>query len=192
MKEQLISFETAKLAKEKGFNEPVFWYYEQKSKDIYSLNEFPIESYDGNLKEEDLFINYNDWEEAIKESEQFKNNSLFLSENPDSYWEKKKNIFDWTRNMTAIEYKKCIMDNMIKGYEESLLQRNISAPTQSFLQKWLRENHDININIFTVSSYDSKKQYQFSIHRTYVMESGRFNSYEEALELALQKSLNLI
>ena len=37
MREQLISFETAKLAKEKGFNEREHWFYKVKSENDIEL-----------------------------------------------------------------------------------------------------------------------------------------------------------
>jgi hypothetical protein len=82
----------------------------------------------------------------------------------------------------------------------------ILAPTQALLQKWLREKHEIHIEI---SFYDStiSKHYEASIinsnKRIYNNEEYldcaaviginiKFKTYEEALEEALQESLKLI
>jgi len=73
--------------------------------------------------------------------------------------------------------------NTVSGY--------ILAPTQSLLQKWLREYHDLSIKIDDFIT-DSKIRYDYSIS---VLGSqtdnptGLFESYEEALEEGLQKML---
>jgi len=69
---------------------------------------------------------------------------------------------------------------------------HVSAPTQSLLQKWLREEHDIQIIIG--SDY---KYYDFGIslekgfnginHKNY-----KYTTYELALETCLFKALNMI
>ena len=75
-----------------------------------------------------------------------------------------------------------------------------SAPTQSILQKWLREEHKIHINI---TEWEFEKWYFEIIDgrnspvkrvRTRI-EDGiewEFNSYEKALEVGLQEALKLI
>lgn len=75
----------------------------------------------------------------------------------------------------------------------------ISAPTQSLLQKWLREKHNIHIEIFL--GHDEDKIWWnaeiYKIEMGYVfepinMEDIGGDSYEEALESALQQTLKLI
>jgi len=62
--------------------------------------------------------------------------------------------------------------------------------SQSLLQKWLREKH--NIHIIIRPGFGDPFWYDYIIEpQTFVAESS-FNSYEEALEEALQKALNLI
>lgn len=67
----------------------------------------------------------------------------------------------------------------------------ILSPTQSLLQKWIREVHDIEI---AVQWFD--KGYIFAVNRkpfkanTYKVSN--INSYEEALEVALVEALKLI
>jgi len=74
--------------------------------------------------------------------------------------------------------------------------REYSAPTQSLLQKWLREVHDIHVCVITFNN--SKGLY--TIYTTYNKEEYHgnrdaqvwFKTYEEALEIGLQEALKLI
>ena len=90
MKEQLISFDTAKLAKEGGFNIPCFYYYE-----------------DNNLKEPYL-------------------------ENGSS---------------TDVDFRVDLTDLLENMNNKHLSGDFVSAPTQSLLQKWLREVRNIHIRV---------------------------------------------
>lgn len=81
----------------------------------------------------------------------------------------------------------------IKGSNTNLY----SAPTQSSLQRWLREIH--MIHIVSKPFYDAhehKTTYVSDIisikHPNRIIKSPRCDSYEEALEYALEKALNLI
>ena len=145
MNEQLVSFETAKLAKEKGFNIEVKCYY-----DLKKFGERPLEFF-GKLNANDL----TKWNEELRE------------------------------NVHA-EY--------------------VSAPTQSLLQKWLREKHNIHISIFryennayTLYLYknDCKRAFPFNLIESSVKSNNinqviKYNSYEEALEEGLLEALKLI
>ena len=133
MKEQLITFDTAKLAKEKGFNVPVIYYFED---------------YNGELTH---------------------------------YHLSKK---DWNN----------------RGKQYSIMY---SAPSQSLLQKWLREVHHIVIDN---TCYFSLTKFTLKLH---TFENGEFigtvidsvrdvknrvtyKSYEEALEEGLIEALKLL
>ena len=136
MTDQLISFETAKLAKEKGFNEVCKYMYN-------ILNE---------------------------RNREVTNREGYLSET--KYW--------------------------------------ISAPTQSLLQKWLREMHKIYINpsfnlgvkeyggwtlnctILDYSAHSLGIEIRHRFEEIYYEEEKTFFSYEEALEIGLQEALKLI
>ena len=122
MKETLITFETAKLAKEKKFDVPVKKAYHQyKGYSDMKVNSFKIG----------------------------KSNHNALNGN-------------------------CY---------------NTSAPTQSLLQKWLRELHHINIqNHFLNKKYAVKIKYGNNISKNIYNK----DTYEEALEEALQEALKLI
>lgn len=136
MKEQLISFETVKLAKERGFDWKVYWYCSYKRKVPTNDQTFyPDEN--GELK------NYND----------------------------DKNNF----------------------YEK------FSLPTQSLLQKWLRDKYGIHILIIpTITTYWTFKTVNVISDKAleeppYKNVSGEdFQIYEDALERALIESLKLI
>lgn len=76
----------------------------------------------------------------------------------------------------------------------------IITPTQSLLQKWLREKHKINIDIRT--EYKRQTYYHidvvvksvndFGAETKSIFEEFNFKTYEEALEKGLQESLKLI
>lgn len=49
MDDNLISFETAKLTKEKGFNIHCRWYFDDENGELYENKDFPHNSWNGNL-----------------------------------------------------------------------------------------------------------------------------------------------
>ena len=143
MEEQLISYETAKLAKEKGFDEKVYREYDKSG------------------------------------------------------------------------YLRCTSksaDVVLGPYDELLKSTEYPAPTQSLLQKWLREVHNCFIDILPHRDGDSKnKQWKskkdvfWSVEVDYYGKNfeieltddsdftQHFNkTYEEALEIGLQEALKLI
>ena len=123
LKERLISFETAKLAKEKGFDEEVLNHYSQ---------------------EDCAGKQYNEFQDDIKNSE-----------------------------AEHFEY---------------------SAPTQSLLQKWLREKHGIKLWMSPVGE-EGELYHIEDITKNNLSLWGDLNSYEtyeEALEVGLQEALKLI
>lgn len=68
------------------------------------------------------------------------------------------------------------------------------APTQSLLQKWLREIHKLHLTVY----YHKSNKYYVSIHNDCDINmhtnlfGEMFNTYEEALEEGLLKALKLI
>lgn len=70
------------------------------------------------------------------------------------------------------------------------------APTQSLLQKWLREVHKLHVDLR--QNFQSKGKYFITIYETSNKYHTKFksdnyhNTYEEALEVALQEGLKLI
>lgn len=134
MKDELITYETAKLAKEKGFDE---------------LCEY----------------GYYDLEENHKLNGTYKNFS-------DAY----TTGLPKRRNSEGVSY--CI------------------SPTQSLLQKWLREKHEINcIPIPYDNRYESNIYWDGftdeELHEDF-LEENMFDTYELALEDSLYSALNLI
>jgi hypothetical protein len=153
MEEQLITFETAKLAKEKGFKEKVLLYY----------------------------------------------SSL-------------KHIQDHTENNGWGYFGGCDFNNH-KGYrgdKKKKLFPYYSAPTQSLLQKWLREEHKIEVQPRLITSLSASlmrsigkkvENYNWSIITGINNEEKMFEDfnsktsyirYEDALEAGLQEALKLI
>ena len=141
MQEQLITFETAKLAKEKGFINGTRGCFIEYKKD---------------------YINPRD-----------DNNS-------------KKGDFEYC--------KKTFLRNGEQESDEDYVY--IERPTQSLLQKWLREVHNIHIMIEPYYNKNKDLVYGFDLllqetEEEDICEDG-FKTYEEALEIGLQESLKLI
>jgi hypothetical protein len=140
MTEELITLETAKLAKEKGFNEPVWAEYE----------------FDGS---ENWLYGYNDGH-SIDLSEILRNSEIDKPDTP--------------------------------------------APTQSLLQKWLREKHNIDIQVlrnkpnyheYKVEIYqtnETSNYVYFQVNEKNSLFCRWFDKYEEALEIGLQEGLKLV
>lgn len=128
MEEQLISFETAKLAKKKGFDISTEIFY----------------SKDGELIEvEPCFCHPED-------------------------------------------------DSCSCGFWDVLKEGKSSpkAPTQSLLQKWLREKYHIRINIKALGQCLYNLEVDKLAGETLIL--GNRDTYEEALEIGLQEALKLI
>lgn len=138
MEERLVSFKTAKLAKEKGFDYKVLTIFaneDSKPGNDYKKGDiiigFPEESFSGEGK----------------------------------YYE--------------------VIDNCFYDRHKYLL-----CPTQSLLQKFLRERYDKHIVIIPyVVSIDETKYYIFRGKLAVKSLDSLFDTYEEALENALKESL---
>ena len=139
MEEQLISFETAKLAKEKGFNE-------------YSTHLYTIGF--GSIKEDKIVRKHGNYEEN---------------------------------------------DKLLQPIKLGNTQPHLAlAPTQSLLQKWLREVYDINVTIlicgFDYHSFilhDKNRKYIKTVDNPTTYENHK-NNYEDTLDKGLQEALKLI
>lgn len=156
-KEVIVTFETAKLAKEKGFNWPTYKEYE------HSLTEQEHE-YDG-----------------------------------------KSGPFGWEKGETNLT-----SNYFINNWKECDYSNNAwyccSAPTQSFLQKWFREEHRISIEanwlpnkgtyraLYTPMDIQPKFLTRSEMVKHILKYIGvkDFDTYEEALEEGLQQALKLI
>ena len=137
---EICTFEVAKLAKEKGFKEEVFAYYDYEGDLVYAVSPY--------------------------------------------------------RGSSIIEI---LVD---KNKQNPIGAEYTSAPTQSLLQRWLREEKKLHIEIIATASgyyWVLNKTNGTSITDSDVLDrwtnedSGRFDIYEQALEDALKYSLeNLV
>lgn len=124
MEDELISFETAKLAKEKGFREDTIDWWAHR--DTHWIEEYP-ESYDFGLSDHNEY-----------------------------------------------PYK-------------------LSRPTQSLLQRWLREEHELFVLAhFGMQHGGWSAAYCKKGWTNYERLSPLVETYEDALEMALKEALNLI
>ena len=130
MQEQLITFETAKLAKEKGFFQET------------NRLEIPYYNYKGEFKGD---------------------------------------VSDWR------------IRKYIRGEDTSDIEI-VSAPTQSLLAKWLREEH----NIIVLVDYEGIDGYYYKFYsykegnKNYDASGKNYNTYEDAYEIGLQEALKQI
>lgn len=80
----------------------------------------------------------------------------------------------------------------ISGGGGNIMDERIQIPTQSLLQKWLREIHGLVIDI----DYDGSEKWFYTISKypstDFLLSEGGYEKYEEALEYSLQESLKLI
>ena len=132
MKEQLISLETAKLAKEKGFN--IFT-------DVCFANT------------------------PNSDNKQYKKIKLHHSHSVGS-------VDSFGNILTIVAY----------------------APTQSLLQKWLREKHNIIVLVDYegIDGYYYKYYYYINEVKKYNASDKNYITFEEAYEIGLQEALKLI
>ena len=172
MKEQIISFKTAKLAKKKGFEEKCLFYYDLDDKSLS--------------------------ENSITEN-------LFKTEKTSNYYDiggcPSNRFFKYTFPSKALKSQNKL-ERLANEKDDDLDDELIyaDAPTQSLLQKWLREKHNLivyllpNIEIGSINEWE----YQISKYENNHTQSNRFElneingTYEEALEKGLQKALKLI
>ena len=192
MEEKLVTFKTAKLAKEKGFNLEVYDYYYNKKLKCDSVG---YGKDDGVNNHKDLRGNYNHVNKKWLKTLIYHYDSIKdLSLNEIKILWKNEEIKDASKE---IKEKKVNLDNYLG---------QCSAPTQSLLQKWLREKYNLHI-IITLECYCDGINYCIQIlcydknnpdgynndkcTRTYG-DNGEFKTYEDALEFALQKALNFI
>jgi len=88
------------------------------------------------------------------------------------------------------------LGNKYKGKKEIMvfgLGNSSVLPTQSLLQKWLREVHNIDIDLQKHSSgYIAVLRVHYTISGNKIIKTSLFNTYEEALEKGLVEGLKLI
>ena len=147
MKEELISFETSKLAKDKGFDVPVRY-------GVYGVKMKLTENYGSSRNPRQIDINWN------------------------------------SKN------------------KQQVRSQATSVPTQSLLQKWLREVHRINVESYRLPNIDlyrclfipmdlPKPDTYKTVNEAYIsrkeyLSKERHETYEQALEAGLLEALKLI
>jgi len=76
----------------------------------------------------------------------------------------------------------------------SLLRKFISRPTQSVVQAYLRDNH--NLKVYVVPHYDNEHYNSYILNKEVSYNKEHydlsFKTYEDALEAGLEEALNLI
>ena len=152
MKEELISFETAKLAKEVGFDIPCGQFYDSEDSDCDQL---------GEPNSDGIFL---------QQRRSFGMYEIII--------ENYNNLIDL--NGLPLDLPQCA-----------------SAPTQSLLQKWLRENHEIQIMIDPEYCNVIRDLSGYSLHvcdeyGVLSVDGEYYKTYEEALEAGLLEALKLI
>jgi len=89
---------------------------------------------------------------------------------------------------------------------DKFVDQSYSAPTQSLVQKWLREEHNINVIAYPVimqHNEEDREQTEEEMEYFYIIynkglemfksiKDPMFDTYEEALEDGLKSGLNLI
>jgi hypothetical protein len=144
MKEQLISFKTAKLAKEKGFDVECLNFYTKPRSKMFGIDE---------------------------------HGRNYPSTN------KSKKLYSIGKDATLH------------------IENVMFAPTQSLLQKWLREVHNIHIEIkisnlgryyWAYNEFNMENISNVTFWRRQDVSSEKVPTYEEALGKGLQEALKLI
>ena len=106
------------------------------------------------------------------------------------------------RSTTDVEFR-VDLEDLYNFYNVKYLNDKCSAPTQSLLQRWLREVYDLDVNVWCNASgwgFDINKTcgtsiYQYDINNNFkesIPYSGMFKNYEKALEEGLKQSLKRI
>lgn len=114
----------------------------------------------------------------------------------------KKKGFSWTTNKVYDIQSNNNICNANTEYPENIYCKvgNIQAPTQSLLQKWLRDKHNIIVDVYQESNlktYTGNWKVDISIRYKYqekeFPEKPILNiNYENALEIGLFEALNMI
>lgn len=94
---------------------------------------------------------------------------------------------------TGYELEGHVVTNLL--YAEPDLSKHLFRPTQSLLQKWLREKHNIHVECCHNDQIGYRVWTKTFPDKTSFVEKNEnifFNAYEEALEQGLLEALKLI
>lgn len=217
MEEKIIEFETAKLAKEKGFDLPCPHCYMHNDWDGFNNYIIELFSYflggDGFLNEiyqQDKEIKHFDINDIESESQVYFNYNqdirklLALKYNGEEYMNDEKSFNMYIDSFTydkwsfeETEKQKKQLPNYNDGdFDFGVYQDVISAPSQSLLQKWLRDVHGIDIMVKTwTGDIKGEKTYASDVYlfgTIIYIKLERVKTYEEALEKGLFEAIKLI
>ena len=77
--------------------------------------------------------------------------------------------------------------------EDTSNVESVSAPTQSILAKWLREEHNIDVLVTSINGSKLKRYVsKIYVNKLYVKLVGHSDNYENTFEKGLQETLKLI
>lgn len=100
-----------------------------------------------------------------------------------------------------LEDGEVVRKDCIRPYDHNCFEDTVcSRPTQALAARWLREVHDTFVKMERVGSFDGKEfrfYWSFSIISVSTaclksISGGRYDSYEEALEVGIAKCLEQI
>ena len=100
-----------------------------------------------------------------------------------------------------LEDGEVVRKDCIRPYDHNCFEDTVcSRPTQALAARWLREVHDTFVKMERVDSFDGKEfrfYWSFSIISVSTaclksISGGRYDSYEEALEVGIAKCLEQI
>ena len=104
---------------------------------------------------------------------------------------RKKGFNIETTKRYLFRYKEHESKDYIAPLASNPLHCDILAPTQSLLQKWLREEHNTHIWV-SCTPYLNSYSFNYNLNRKIIRDNVKYNEYEKALEYGLFKALNLI
>ena len=102
-------------------------------------------------------------------------------------WNGKTNLYNCDKGQ-CFDY---CCNNMFEMYNDSA-EENVTAPTLQMAMKWLRETHNLFVDIYY--DYDFREGYKFSIHKltkgtTLETHNENYSTYEEACEEGIKYCL---
>lgn len=161
MKDELVTFETAQLAKEKGFDWKCEYFYGwDNTKNSINYPQAYIFDYKTG-KNLEYVLQRENWNKFDFDKEKILGSK-------------------WSTIGIIVEYFTICC----------------SASTQSLLQKWLREEHNIHVYARNgeLDNEDTFFAFYFDMNNIEetISEVWKYDTYEEALEKGLEKSLKLI
>lgn len=192
MEEKLVSYNTAVLAKENGFNYKTTKFYISYDERDLGDSETKMSEYflwDGlctGIKIIDDIIT------MTKEDKHFPTIEDYRFD-----WNHFHNKFLTKNGAYSIENNETGLEEINLPYfigGEPIDIDLISTPTQSLLQKWLRDTHDIHIEI---THWEDNKWSAILVHDKYPVEEDEYEAfgeetYEDALEIGLYEALKLL